>query len=251
MEPLPNPAPRPDQVDGWGARLRAWIVWIGVARLVAASVSIALVAAGGFWLLQNPPPSTEASLPAATTSTPDRSAGSTTLHASSSTPVPASVPGSNAPAEILVHVAGAVVEPGVYRLGGEARIHDALVAAGGPTADADWHALNLAAPLRDGTRIYVPAAGEEAGDLVTGGDGAGNAVDATGDDPPGGADAPVDLNRAGVAELDRLPGIGPATAAAIVEDRQRNGPFASVDDLERVRGIGPAKVAALRDLVTT
>ena len=61
---------------------------------------------------------------------------------------------------------------------------------------------------------------------------------------------PVDLNTATVADLEQLPGVGPATAAAIVDDRTRNGPFASVDDLDRVTGIGPAKLAALRDLVT-
>ena len=61
---------------------------------------------------------------------------------------------------------------------------------------------------------------------------------------------PVDLNRATAAELDALPGIGPATAQAIVDHREANGPFASVDDLEQVRGIGPAKLATIRPLVT-
>lgn len=68
----------------------------------------------------------------------------------------------------------------------------------------------------------------------------------------GGASAtqPIDLNRATVLEFEALPGVGPATAAAIVGDRDQNGPFASIDDLDRVPGIGPAKLAALRDLVT-
>ena len=66
--------------------------------------------------------------------------------------------------------------------------------------------------------------------------------------PPTG---PVDLNRATAAELDALPGIGPATAQAIVDHREANGPFASVDDLEAVRGIGPAKLEAIRPLVVT
>ena len=73
-------------------------------------------------------------------------------------------------------------------------------------------------------------------------------------DPAGGgidrASGPVDLNTATAADLETLPGVGPATAAAIVDDRTRNGPFASVDDLDRVPGIGPAKLAALRDQVT-
>ena len=64
------------------------------------------------------------------------------------------------------------------------------------------------------------------------------------------AGSPVDLNTASVMELETLPGIGPATAAAIVDHRDQHGPYASVDDLEAVRGIGPAKVEAIRDLVT-
>src|SRR5690606_40618425 len=60
----------------------------------------------------------------------------------------------------------------------------------------------------------------------------------------------LDLNTATAEQLESLPGVGPSTAAAIVDDRDRNGPFASVDDLDRVPGIGPTKLAALRDLVT-
>ena len=74
------------------------------------------------------------------------------------------------------------------------------------------------------------------------------------DDPTSGADAqpsgPIDVNHATVDQLDELPGIGPATAAAIVDHREQNGPFATIDDLEAVRGIGPAKLEAIRDLVT-
>jgi competence protein ComEA len=133
----------------------------------------------------------------------------------------------------------------VYELAPGARVRDALEAAGGPTADAAEHELNLAAPLTDGTRMYVPAAGEEvAGPLVVAPAGAG-------DESPGATGGPVDVNRATVEELVTLPGVGPATATAIVEDRARNGPFAGVEDLDRVPGIGPAKLDALRDLVTT
>ena len=71
---------------------------------------------------------------------------------------------------------------------------------------------------------------------------------------PAGADRaglPIDVNAAGAAELELLPGVGPATATAIITERERNGPFLDVDDLDRVPGIGPAKLDALRDLVTT
>ncbi len=119
-------------------------------------------------------------------------------------------------------------------------MRDAVVAAGGPAPDADWNALNLAAVVVDGTRVYVPAVGEEVVGVapVGAGDGA---------QPVG----PIDVNRATVEQLETLPGVGPATATAIVTERERNGPFVNVDDLDRVPGIGPAKLAALRDLVTT
>jgi competence protein ComEA len=121
-------------------------------------------------------------------------------------------------------------------------VHTAIDAAGGATTVADLDGLNLAAPVVDGQRIYVPIAGEVDPVAVPSGPVAGG--------DPSAPDAPIDLNRAGIADLETLPGIGPATAAAIVDDRDRNGPFASVDDLDRVPGIGPAKLGALRDLVT-
>ena len=145
---------------------------------------------------------------------------------------------------VTVHVAGSVRTPGVYELESDARVHEAIDQAGGITGDADVDTLNLAAPLADGSRIYVPAVGEDVSattlidvPFVTG------AVDA-------GPVGPIDVNQATAAELDGLPGVGPATSTAIVTERQRNGPFLSVDDLERVPGIGPAKLASIRELVT-
>jgi competence protein ComEA len=144
---------------------------------------------------------------------------------------------------VLVHVAGAVVEPGVYELGADARVRDVIVAAGGPTETADWNALNLAAVVADGVKVYVPSLGEELPpSLVASSGGTGTAQRPAG---------PIDLNVATADELEALPGVGPATASAIVVDRERNGPFLDVDDLDRVPGIGPAKLDALRDLVTT
>ncbi len=102
--------------------------------------------------------------------------------------------------------------------------------------------MNLAAVVVDATRIYVPVVGEEVPPEVVVGSGSGLASIPTG---------PVDVNRATADELDELPGVGPATALAIVTERERNGPFVDVDDLDRVPGIGPAKLEALRDLVTT
>ncbi|MGB0112729.1 MAG: ComEA family DNA-binding protein [Ilumatobacteraceae bacterium] len=224
MEPLSRPVPPRTPSD----RVRAWVEWFGVGRLLAASSATVIVVFGGYWLVRMPPPTTEATLPQAV---------AVTTELPSTTPSP---PTTDAPSAILVHVAGAVVAPGVHELGPDARVRDALVAAGGPVEGADANAVNLASPVTDGTRIYVPLLGERVPqELVV------VAGDATAE-PPG----PVDVNRATAEELDVLPGVGPATATAIVTERDRNGPFASVDDLVRVPGIGPAKLAALRDLVT-
>jgi competence protein ComEA len=140
--------------------------------------------------------------------------------------------------EVIVDVVGAVRAAGVVRMPAGARVYDAIAAAGGATADADVQQLNLAARLADGTRIAVPHKGETL-TPVTGSDNGSPT-----------ASSPVDLNTATPEQLDALPGVGPATAAAIVRDRDEHGPFRSVDDLARVRGIGPAKLEQLRDLVS-
>lgn len=225
MEPLSRPMPPRSIAE----RARAWVEWFGIGRLLAASVATVIVCAGAVWLVRTPPPATEASLPRATT---------TTL-ATDAPPATAALPST--PAVVLVHVAGAVVEPGVYELSGDARVRDAIVAAGGPTDTADWNALNLAAVVGDGVKVYVPSVGEEVPPSLT--------VPAS---PISGQPAaPIDVNAATAAELEALPGVGPATATAIVTERERNGPFVGVDDLDRVAGIGPAKLDALRGLVTT
>jgi len=135
-----------------------------------------------------------------------------------------------------------VQSPGVYRLPGSARVIDAVQTAGGLAVDANPDAINLAAPVTDGERVYVPRVGEVAPPVVSGGSGGGAGVTT----PAG----PVNLNTATADDLDALPGVGPATAAAILAYRDQHGPFASVDDLGEVRGIGPAKLEALRGLVT-
>jgi len=146
-------------------------------------------------------------------------------------------------AVVVVHVAGAVQRPGLVR--GEAgwRVADAIEAASGPVPNADLDRINLAAPLRDGERIYVPLIGEDppplpapVSDAIAGG---------------GSEQAPlVNLNSADANLLEQLPGVGPATAQTIIEHRSQFGPFASVDSLIAVRGIGAAKLDAIRDYVT-
>lgn len=220
----PQLPPRPDPPRHAADVARRWLAWFGLGRLVLTAASVVVVVAGLSWLVRTEPPPVEATLPMATTSVPSTGPPTT---------------GDRVPDRLLVHVAGAVVAPGVYQLDTGARVDDAVRSAGGPVADAELDGLNLAAPLVDGQRVYVPVVGEIDPATVP-----------SGVAPVDGVVTPVDLNSATVEQLDSLPGIGPATAAAIVDDRDRNGPFSSVDDLERVPGIGPAKLAALLELVT-
>lgn len=129
--------------------------------------------------------------------------------------------------DLTVHVAGAVVAPGVVVVPGGSRLGEAIAAAGGATPEADLGAVNLAEELADGTRVVVPRRGEPA--ATEGG--------------------PISLNRATAGELTTLPGIGPVLARRIVDHREASGPFESVDDLLDVSGIGERLLAGLRDLV--
>ncbi|MBN9177359.1 MAG: ComEA family DNA-binding protein [Microbacterium sp.] len=140
------------------------------------------------------------------------------------------------PASVYVHVFGAVAHPGLYRLEEGARVVDVIAAAGGLNPDADESAVNLARHVTDGEQLRVPIAGE----APTGGGAA----------PGGASDGRVNLNTADAAALDTLPRVGPAIAERIIQWREDNGPFTSVDDLLSVPGIGDKMLASLRDLVT-
>jgi len=188
--------------------------------------------------------------------------------------------GTQAPGapRIVVYVAGAVVRPGLYRLPLAARTADAVRAAGGLQPEADPVAVNLAAPVSDGEEVAVPRKGDP-GDAVppaagapgtgegrhnararrkhrgrhrhaaaSGSGAAGPASDAGAAQPPPQND--VDLNTAGADELASLPGVGPAMAERIIEFRQQNGPFASVDDLLDVGGMSEGKLDELAPYVT-
>ena len=138
---------------------------------------------------------------------------------------------------IGVDVVGAVRQPGLYYLSLEARIDDAIKAAGGMAPDANRDAVNLAARLRDEQQIRVPRVGETE-----------DAVAATDSAAP--ASGQLDLNIADQQALEALPGIGPMTAQKIVEYRAANGPFRSVEQLDEVDGVGAATLDELRNLVT-
>jgi competence protein ComEA len=132
--------------------------------------------------------------------------------------------------DLIVHVAGAVRKPGVYRLPEGSRVTDAIERAGGTTAGAAPDAINLAARLADGQQVQVPARGA-----------AGGPIAATGV-----ADGPISLGSATPEQLDEIEGIGPVTAAAIIEFRDQGGGVASIDELDEISGIGPATMEALR-----
>jgi competence protein ComEA len=140
-----------------------------------------------------------------------------------------------------VHVSGAVRAPAVYRLPPGSIVQDAVDAAGGPAADADLERINLAVELRDQQQVYVPRKGEaEPQPPISGGESGG-------EEPAG---ALVNVNTATAAELETLPRIGPAMAQRIIEYREANGPFGSIEDIQNVPGIGPATFEGLKDLIT-
>ncbi|HYI61391.1 MAG TPA: helix-hairpin-helix domain-containing protein [Acidimicrobiales bacterium] len=244
--PPPGP-PRPPPPLDWRERLdearRRW----GDGRRVLAGLAVGAVAVGlGLWLLRPAPSPVEEAIPPASTAPAPAPPGGP------GGPPAAGPAASTAPTEVVAHAAGAVARPGVYRLDPAARVDDLVRAAGGLGPDADASRLNLAAPLADGARVYVPRAGEEVPPAVGPEGGAGPAT-APGPAGAGGeatAAGPVDLNTADEAALDELPGVGPATAAAIISHREENGGFRSVDELIDVRGIGEAKLEQLRPLVT-
>lgn len=134
---------------------------------------------------------------------------------------------------IVVHVAGMVASPGVYELPDGSRVKDAIEAAGGAVEGADLDALNLAALISDGEKIFVPKPGETI---------AANEA--------GSSQGRININSASQAQLEELPGIGPVIAARIVEYRQQHGPFKSIKQLMEVQGIGAKTFEALRDFIT-
>ncbi len=233
----------------------AWRAWLAsrvpspsplsprLAAGVAVGALLAVALLVGWLVLGSRQPVPELVLPRAV---PDPPAAGGTTGSAERAPGPG---GAVPPATVVVHAAGAVADPGIYALAASARVADALAAAGGPRADADLDLLNLATKLADGDRIYVPRRGEVPPAWARPGISSGERPAEGLPGQPTSALPVVDLNTATTEDLDRLPGIGPATARAIVDHRERNGPFRSVSALLEVRGIGPAKLEALRPRV--
>lgn len=141
------------------------------------------------------------------------------------------------PAPIQVYITGSVAQPGVYLLPVESILERALEAAGGSNPDADLDRVNLAMTLVDGQQVYIPKKENEVPNPTTPVSQSQAAISV------------ININQAGAAELERLPGIGPSLAEKIVEYRLTHGLFLEVEDLLKVSGIGPAKLDQIRDLI--
>nr|WP_246085807.1 ComEA family DNA-binding protein [Pseudonocardia hydrocarbonoxydans] len=194
----------------------------GATALALVAALAAVVAAVGVWL-DRPRAEPVAALPAVVVTDPTGAATPTRPDE----PVPAG--------PLVLSVSGKVARPGLIELPDGSRVADALEAAGGALPGTDLSALNLARRVVDGEQIAVgvPAAPDAA---PAGG-------------PAAAAGGPVDLNTATEAQLDALPGVGPVTAARILEWRERNGRFTRVEQLREIEGIGERRFAQLRDLV--
>lgn len=234
------------------------IAYHGAGRLVAVATGSVVLVVAGWWLLRPPAAPIEAVIPRATVSAssiegPGRVDAAPRIRVASG-------------GTVRVHVAGAVRRPGVYALPADARIVDAVAAAGGATTTADLDRINLAQSLVDAEQVFVPRRGttrtatsvaprhrpRRTSTSTT--FAPPGASDQTAPSPAGTSSSPavvpkVNLNTATAAQLESLTGVGPATARAIVSYRSRRGPFAKIEDLLNIDGIGPKKLESLRDQV--
>ncbi|MCX7992240.1 MAG: helix-hairpin-helix domain-containing protein [Fimbriimonadales bacterium] len=163
---------------------------------------------------------------------------------------PVETPQSAANDTLVVHVVGAVKKAGVYTLATGSRVVDAIEQAGGATASADLDTLNLAEPLVDGQKIYVPRKGETPSPVVAAPTAASASRPARSERAAASPRFPINLNTATAEDLEAIPGIGPTLAQRIVEYRATHGKFSSVDDLLEVHGIGQKRLENMRPYVT-
>lgn len=148
------------------------------------------------------------------------------------------------PEEIIIHISGAVISPGIINLEAGERIADAIEKAGGCTEEADLKNVNLAYVVQDGTKIYIPSIGEENENIVETNAGSGVLVD-------GKENIKVNINTASLIELQAIPGVGETTAQKIIDYREKNGKFKKIEDLKNVSGIGEAKLANMEKYIST
>jgi len=150
------------------------------------------------------------------------------------------------PVPVQVHISGAVNQPGVYTFPVNSRVQDAINAAGGFTDDASVNSINLAAPLQDGSQIWVPSLLQPQ-DPVFGNE---TQDDRDGDRSPPAIELLININTATQEELESLPEIGPAIAGDIIAYRQTEGLFISIEEISKVPGIGPITYDEIKGLIT-
>lgn len=195
---------------------RDWLAGLGRREMIAlAFVGVAIAGGAGLWYVRSLPQPIET--------------------VALTRPVAGPSP---TPELLFVHVAGWVRNPGVYELQAGARVIDAIGSAGGPREGADLNALNLAALVVDAQQVLVPRRA-----TVAQGGGVGQVTSPTGA-------GQINLNVATAEDLETLPGIGEVLAQRILDHREKNGPFTSVDELLDVSGIGEARLEDIRDEVT-
>lgn len=239
----PGPAAESHAGDGRSGPALRWRLGLRVALLIS---TLAVLGGAWFWM------QVAAGQPEVTplSDVSSLGGGETVEGAHEQEPQGAGPPASPLASQetgiLIVHVAGAVAVPGIVQLPVGSRVHQAVAAAGGGTPSADLNRLNLAAVLTDGQKLYVPQAGEEIPGGVSGSVGQ-TEVDGGGTAAAGGK---VNLNTAGVEELDSLPKVGPVLAQRIVDWRKENGPFKSVEELDAVDGVGPKMLETLLPLVS-
>lgn len=226
-------------------RIRHWVAFVGIRRLVASGLSIVIACLAGWLLMRPSDPPIESVL---------ASASSASIVSQSSTSLSMNV---------TVHVMGAVKNPGVFELPSASRVVDAVRAAGGATGSADLERINLAQKIADTEQIFVPTRSQRRVRITVAPQHRASTSTVTPSVPgatpttvaatmgsPGSVSTKVNLNTATAEQLDTLPGVGPSTAKAIISYRTKSGNFKKVTDLMNVPGIGQAKFDAVRDLVT-
>ena len=157
--------------------------------------------------------------------------------------------------KIVIYVAGAVKNEGIYELDENSRIADCIEKAGGLTDDANIKDINLAFVLEDGMKVYIPKNSEinevkdETSTYVSKENGSANTGTSTSKNTSA-KSSKININTADQTDLETLPGIGPSTAQKIINYRKENGKFGSIEDIKKVSGIGDSKYSKIKDYIT-
>ena len=150
--------------------------------------------------------------------------------------------------EIAVHIVGEIKKEGIIYVEDGSRVADVIKKAGGETKEADLSKINLAYIVQDGEKIYIPNKNEKINGFTTQNNGSSVSEESTLNNNQN--EKKVNINTANLSELDALPGIGPSIAQRIIDYREENGSFKSIEDLQNVKGIGTAKYEEIKDYVT-